>query len=319
MSMKRDGALLIAGCGYLGSRVATAWIQSGRPVHAVTRGGQQRAKELLSRGIVPVIGDLSSEDFSADLPGADIVLWSVGFQRGGASREDVWLNGLRRFIKTLPSAPRRFLYVSSTSVYGDGGVIDETSIPEPQTEGGICCVQAEDLARELLQQQHPQTQLTILRHAGIYGPGRLLRRMEDIRQQIPVSGQPDGLLNLIHVEDAVRMICFLANCDSTLPEIINVVNSGRITRSQFYSELSRLLELPQPVFADPDVPAAERGSAEETRLSPRKNRGTYQNKDRRIISRYQLDSAADFHFNDIFAGLRQAVDFEGHTPTASRQ
>src|SRR5205823_1354742 len=46
----------------------------------------------------------------------------------------------------------------------------------------------------------------ILRLAGIYGPGRVVGRVEALRAgQVP-EGNPDAWLNLIHVDDAVAAV-----------------------------------------------------------------------------------------------------------------
>ena len=37
----------------------------------------------------------------------------------------------------------------------------------------------------------------VLRLAGLYGPGRLLRRVDALKSGSPISGNPDGWLNLI--------------------------------------------------------------------------------------------------------------------------
>ena len=43
----------------------------------------------------------------------------------------------------------------------------------------------------------------VLRFAGLYGPGRVVRRTL-IEQGEPIPGDPDKLFNLIHIDDAAR-------------------------------------------------------------------------------------------------------------------
>ena len=182
---------------------------------------------------------------------ADIVLWAVGFDRSASSREAIWLDGLRRFVDALPAPPQRFLYVSSTSVYGDqeGDAITESTAPAPATEGGRCCWQAETLLRERLA-PHPQTHVTVLRMAGIYGPDRLLRRVDDLRNQQPLPGSAEQWLNLIHVDDGVRAIDWAATTADP-PSLVNVVNAGTLTRHAYYALLAELADAPPPVFGGP--------------------------------------------------------------------
>ena len=173
---------LIAGCGYLGLRVAQAWTSEARNVHAITRSAEHAA-QFESLDLQPLVMDLSAPAEADKLPSADTVLWAVGMDRNSNTpREKIWIEGLTWLLNHLPQSPRRFIYVSSTSVYGsrDGELIDENSSTNPQTEGGTCCVNAEQLAR-----QHfagtDTTEVIVLRMAGIYGPDRLLRRVSDLK------------------------------------------------------------------------------------------------------------------------------------------
>src|SRR5256886_16983899 len=81
----------------------------------------------------------------------------------------VYVDGLRNVLSRL-RAPRRFLYVSSTSVYGqrDGEEVDETSATEPVEESGRVVLEAESVLRSVC------PEAVVLRFAGIYGPGRWL-------------------------------------------------------------------------------------------------------------------------------------------------
>ena len=290
-SMSNQSSRLIVGCGYLGNRVAEHWRQQGRSVAAVTRSAD-RAAQFRQAGLIPVVLDLSTDFSRVSIPAADVVLWSVGFDRAaGVPREKVWLDGLRTLIRSLPTAPQRFIYVSSTSVYGtgDGGTVDEQTAPNPVTDGGRCCVQAEQLMRETLQQAFPETQAVVLRMAGIYGPGRLLRRISDLRSRTPLPGNGDSLLNLIHVDDAVRMVDFAATAD-LLSDLFNVVNTGTLTRNQYYSSLADLVEAPPPVFTETVPVGGMRGG------------------NKRVTSAFSDPAEPLFRYNDVLAGIRNAVE-----------
>src|SRR5262245_55172324 len=158
----------ILGCGYLGRVVARLWLAEGRRVAALTRS---RADELRSLGIEPIIGDVT-DHATLRLPVADTVLFAVGLDRSaGKSMREVYVRGLANTLDAL-RAPRRFVYVSSTSVYGqtDGGWVDETSPTEPADESGCIVLECERLLRERL------PEAIVLRFAGIYGPGRIIKR-----------------------------------------------------------------------------------------------------------------------------------------------
>src|SRR5438552_2269194 len=111
----------------------------------------------------------------------------------GRAMREVHVDGLRHVLDTLP-VPGRFVYVSSTGVYGqtDGSWVDESSPTEPAEEAGRVVLEAERLLRERL------PAAVVLRFAGIYGPDRLLRG-QAVRNGEPLVGDPEKWLNLIHV------------------------------------------------------------------------------------------------------------------------
>ena len=174
----------------------------------------------------------------------DTVLFAVGYDRTAAhSQEEVFVDGLRNVLAKVRPYCRRFIYISSTSVYGqqDGSWVDETSPCEPTQPGGIYCLAAERLVRESC----PQS--IILRCAGIYGPGRLLSRIADLRAGSPLAGSPESWLNLIHVDDAATAV--LAASEAVLPPpIVLVVDDQPLKRVDYYAQLAQLVGAPTPRF-----------------------------------------------------------------------
>jgi len=168
---------LVIGCGYLGQRVARRWLAQGDSVVALTRS-EARARSFHESGIEPVIGDVTDPATLAGLPEVDTLLYAVGLDRGsGQSQREVSVGGLENVLGRMAGRVRRILYISSTSVYGqnDGEWVDETSECRPESENGKVCLDAEDLLRDRVPDAN------ILRLAGIYGPGRLVARIEALR------------------------------------------------------------------------------------------------------------------------------------------
>lgn len=278
---------LIAGCGYLGLRVAKSLLEQNFAVSALTRS-ERRADTLQTLGVNPIVANLGSPAADVQLPPADYVLWSVGFESGGStSRTAVWLDGLRWLMRSLAAAPKRFIYVSSTSVYGvSDGEVDESVLPAPTTEGGKVCWQAERLLQSEFANTQSSTRAIVLRLAGIYGPDRLLRRVEQLREQAPVAGSGSAWLNLIHVEDAVRLITeIIATPNSVqIPTPINVVNSETLTRAEYYGRLADLAQTPPPVF-DEDLQRRRGGN-------------------KRVVTQHQ--PLTDFRYNNVAEGIEHA-------------
>lgn len=236
---------LIFGCGYLGERVGRRWIELGATPVAVTQSAA-RAEQLARLGFEPLIADVTRPDTLADLPAADTVLYAVGYDRAsGLSRAQVQVDGLRAVLNAL-RPPVRFLYVSSTSVYGEseGAWVDEDTPCRPDRENGRVALAAEELLRS-----HPVgSRAIVLRLAGIYGPGRLLR-MQDLLAGQPIGVAADAIVNLIHVEDAASTI--LAAEQRARPPATYLISDGHpVSRREFYRHLSELLHLPAPTFLD---------------------------------------------------------------------
>ena len=200
--------LLVIGCGYLGRRVAANWQSQGGTVSSLTRSPENAA--FLSRlGIEPIVGDVLEPATLRSLPESDVVLYAVGYDRtAGNPKREVYVQGLEHVLAEIAPRVGRFLYVSSTSVYGQdaGELVDESSPTEPTGEDGRICLAAEQTAWRFF---HPTSVANVftnddcsrdgdattrgaivLRFSGIYGPGRLLRRIESVRSGETISPTP---------------------------------------------------------------------------------------------------------------------------------
>lgn len=240
---------LVIGCGYLGSRVAKKWRDSGRQnggdeIFALTRS-TERAEAFRAEGLRPIVGDVTKPGTLKSLPEVETVLYAVGFDRSaGLSQREIYVEGLRNVLDRLGDRVSRFLYVSSTSVYGQhrGEWIDETSPAEPTSDRGKICRDAEKLVE-------PLGSATIFRLAGIYGPGRLLRRLEDLKAGKPIGGDPEGWLNLIHVDDAVQTV-LACEQQSQAGGLFLVSDDQPVRRRDYYSRLAELAAVEMPAFDD---------------------------------------------------------------------
>lgn len=249
---------LIVGCGYLGGRVARLWREAGDEVWATTRT-LARAEALRAEGLRPIIWDIAQPQAWPELPPADSVLFSVGHdRRSGVDMRAVLVDGLRRALDALPDAARRVVHISSTGVYGqtDGQVVNENSPTEPSRPGGRICLEAE----RALQSHRVADRAVILRLAGIYGPGRV-PRLDAIRAGEPLALPTEGYLNLIHVEDAARIVLLAAD-QARSPRTFLVSDGHPVNRRTYYKEVARRLGAPAPTFAPAgESPAAARAES----------------------------------------------------------
>jgi nucleoside-diphosphate-sugar epimerase len=259
-------ANLIFGCGYLGLRVARLWRDQGRDVYAVTRS-PERAQQFASEGIKPIVSNPSGGTQLLLPQGVRTVLFAVGFDRAGQTIRDVYVGGIANAVRSLPEKVERFIYISSTGVYGKviGQEVDEDSPCDPTREGGQACLAAEDVLRR----SRFASRAIILRLAGLYGPGRI-PRAADLAAGKPIDAPAAGWLNLIHVEDAARIV-LLAEERAAPPRTYVVSDGQPVARRDYYIELARLLDTPPPQFREPaaDSPAALRASSDKC-VNPRR-------------------------------------------------
>jgi nucleoside-diphosphate-sugar epimerase len=237
---------LIIGCGYLGSRIARLWRKQGHHVIVTKRRREEPANDV---GDSVFVCDVLDPATLEHLPAVDTVAYAIALDRtSGQTMRAVYVDGLRNVLRQLPK-PKRFLFVSSSGVYGqlDGEWVDESAATEPREESGRIVLEAEGVLRTEL------PDAIILRFAGIYGPGRLLRQKAILAGE-PIQAEAFRWLNLIHVEDGARAV--LAAEEHGRPgSIINVSDGQPMLRCHFYTELARVLNAPLPRFADLDADA----------------------------------------------------------------
>jgi nucleoside-diphosphate-sugar epimerase len=235
---------LLFGYGYLGQRIVALWLEQGHRVYATTRS-EAAAQTMRQRGIDPLVCDVLSPQTLKNLPAAESVVHCIALDRSsGQTMRQVYVEGLVNVLANVPTGAR-FVYVSSTSVYGQvaGEEVDEQAPTEPLEESGKIVLEAEQKLKQTL------PDAIVLRFAGIYGPGRLLRR-QTLEKNEPIVGDPDKWLNLIHVEDGARAV-LAAEFHGTPGRTYNIADDLPVKRRDFYDALARLLIALPPVFRLP--------------------------------------------------------------------
>jgi nucleoside-diphosphate-sugar epimerase len=238
--------VLIAGCGYVGARLAELLVSEG-----VAVDGLKRDPSTLPEGVEPVPGDVidpgSLEGLTA---GYDAVVYAVSPSgpTEGAYRA-AYVDGLRNVLDTVePDPPSRVILVSSTGVYGqeDGRWVDEETFPAPANATAERILEGEALVA-----RHPGTGV-VLRLGGIYGPGRT-RTIRRVMSGEATCPPPDRYGNRIHRDDAASALRHLL--DVADPDAVYLgVDREPAPLREVYGWIAGRAGAPDPCAdADPDV------------------------------------------------------------------
>lgn len=151
---------------------------------------------------------------------------------------------LRRFLALLLPAPERFVYISTTGVYGDckGAVVTEESPVNPGNRMSKPRVAAERLLKQWAEENG--CELIVLRSPGIYGPGRLgVERLEAGDAYLNEADAHPG--NRIHVDD-LATCCLAALSEEAPAGVYNVGDGDHRSATQFAEEVARQAGLRAP-------------------------------------------------------------------------
>ncbi|WEL16597.1 Nucleoside-diphosphate-sugar epimerase [Halorhabdus sp. SVX81] len=232
----------ILGCGYVGCELARQLGEAGHHVVGVRRSDAGLAA-VEEAGAEPVRADVTDAGSLESVPDAEWVVFaaSAGGRDADAARE-TYVEGLRTAIDHFAgrdNAPDRFVYTSSTGVYGDhdGEWVDEETPLDPGDERTEILAEAERLARE-----RPPAGIdgTVARFGGLYGPDRYrLQRYLDG----PVTA---GVLNMVHRDDAAGAVRFLLSTDRGRGELVNVVDDEPVEKWGFADWLAEQCDVEFP-------------------------------------------------------------------------
>ena len=202
-------SVLIAGCGDIGSRLATQLLGNDWQVY-----GLRRSIDRLPAGVTGVAGDLFSEQCPVQWPSGQIdylVYSAAATEHDEAGYQAAYVDGLKNTLSWLEQngqRPRRLLFVSSSGVFAQKGGewVDETSPAEATSYSGRIMLDAEQVAL------NSGIAASVVRLTGIYGPGREWM-LGQVRKGYRVAVEPPLYGNRIHADDAAGLLAFLLEAD----------------------------------------------------------------------------------------------------------
>lgn len=198
-------SVVIAGCGDVGSRLASQLLAAGWEVH-----GLRRNVARLPEGVIGIAGDLFNKECPDTWPigGVDCLVYcAAATDHDEAGYRKAYVQGLQHVLEWLGDygqEPKHLVFVSSSSVYGqqNGEWVDETSPTQAVGYSGQVMLEAEQVAFD------SGIPATTVRLTGIYGPGREWL-LSQVRQGYRVAVEPPLYGNRIHVDDAAGLLAYL--------------------------------------------------------------------------------------------------------------
>lgn len=175
---------------------------------------------------------------------------------GDQDRAALYVGGAERIARASVEARLgRVVYTSSTSALGShDGWVDESFEEWPQSPRGRIQRQAELALAEGL--RGTGVGWTILRLAGLYGPGRELTRIYHVADEERVRpGDGSEPTNLVHLDDASRSVLAALELRQEESGLIQVCDDDHRTRREVAGALARQNGFGEPKWEEP--PRAE--------------------------------------------------------------
>jgi len=230
----------VLGCGYVGLELCR---QLDARVVGVRRS-EAGIRAVEETGATAVQADVTDPVALDAVPDADVVVFAASSGgRGAEAAREVYVEGQRTALDHFAgraNPPERYVYTSSTGVYGDhgGAWVDEGTPLSPVTGKTEVLVEAEEVALEGASEQGIDG--TVARFGGLYGPDRY--RLERYVEG-PVT---EGYLNMVHRDDAAGAVRFLVEEGAARGEVVVVVDDEPVEKWAFADWLAEQCGEPAP-------------------------------------------------------------------------
>lgn len=230
--------VLILGCGYTGIRVARTLAGMGASVIATTRDLGGNFPRELERHRFDALRPADLLRLPTLVDSCQAVICSIPTLRV----DNQLVECVPDLVNVIRGRVSRFIYISTTGVYGGQHRVDEATAPAPTSPRELLRVEAENAVLS----GFPSP--LILRPAAIYGPGRGVH--VSIREgRYRLTGDGSNYVSRIHVDDLAAHV--LAALASSLEGAWPVADELPCTQREMASFCAELLGLPMPETAEP--------------------------------------------------------------------
>jgi UDP-glucose 4-epimerase len=305
--------LVTGGAGFIGSHLVDQLVAGGNAVTVLddfSTGQLANLREAQSRGDLRIIRGSISDRAAIEeaMAECDLVFHlAVQCVRRSLSEplqnHDVNATGTLNVLEVARRRRiRRFVYCSSSEVYGNCGerrLAETATVCEPTTVYGAAKLAGEHYAKAYWRTYGLPT--VVVRPFNAYGPREHLTG--DLAEVIPrfviralnglppvIFGSGENGRDFTYVTETARGIALAARCDALISGVVNIAHGEMVTVRQLAEAIARLCGRPDiaPVFIEPR-PGDVRALLADTRLA-----------------RATLDFVAEI---DLEQGLRRYIDW----------
>ncbi|TVZ16436.1 NAD-dependent epimerase/dehydratase family protein [Maribacter sp. MAR_2009_72] len=234
----------IIGCGWLGLPLATSLIGKGHVVKGTTTS-KDKLELLKKNGIEPFPITLTENNIQGPIEDflhtITTLIIDVPPKLRGKGPKESYIAKIQLLHEAIKkSSVQNIIFTSSTAVYGDvEGMVNEKSLPVPNTSSGKQLVQCEQLFKN-----DSSLKTTIIRFGGLIGPGRHPITMLAGKQNLNGGTAP---VNLIHLDDCIGIIETIIETDH-FGDTINAVYPEHPTKQDYYTQEAIKRNLPLPHY-----------------------------------------------------------------------
>lgn len=290
------GHLTIIGSGYTGTRLAWEARDRGWGVAGTTRSEETAAalREVGARALEWHADGTGEEELASTLERSDSVVYSVPTLYSDYESPDGPIRHVEPVHRALGFAieggVERFVYLSSTSVYGnhDGEWVDEETATNPSSPNGKM---RRDIEEHVLS-RGDELNTYVARLVGIYGPGRtMLDYVASGRYKLVDGGTKPT--NRVHVDDIVGSILAVIDRAPSGSRLYNVSDGNPKTVAEVVDWLVEHQGIERPSEVSLEEYRRERGENAAARWE-----NTYRVSNQRLVE----ELGVEFEYSDVFEG-----------------
>ncbi|RZK37227.1 MAG: SDR family NAD(P)-dependent oxidoreductase [Pedobacter sp.] len=234
-------SISILGCGWYGLAMAKALVAAGYHLNGSTTS-EEKLENFKKLNIKPYLINFDGESVNYDESffTCDVLIISIPPKRNAQADYPSKIRNIALAAKKANI--KQVIFISSTGIFQNGNfVVDEETIPMPNTPAGEVLLSAENVLKE-----NQTFTTTIIRFAGLIGPERNLAK-----HFAGKTGIANGLapINLIHLDDCIGITKAIIE-QKAFGNIYHGVTPNHPSRKDFYTKACLASGFEKPEFID---------------------------------------------------------------------